>query len=88
MTSIKETRTAIKVLPGMTAQHADGVWRVTINLYRISERYPNKNWAWCEEKQEEMAYYTTDAEDALVTAKNMSKEWTAEAQRDVSLDAS
>ncbi|AYK20418.1 hypothetical protein [Aeromonas veronii] len=87
MASIKETRDAIKALPGMTALHADGEWRVTINLYRLSERYPDKNTAWCEEKQEEMAYYTTDAEDALATAKKMSEAWVAEAQRDVSADA-
>lgn len=87
MASIKETRDAIKALPGMTALHADGEWRVTINLYRLSERYPDKNTAWCEEKQEEMAYYTSDAEDALATAKKMSEAWVAEAQRDVSADA-
>lgn len=79
MASIKETRDAIKALPGMTAMHADGEWRVTVNLYRLSERYPDKNTAWCEEKQEAMAYYTDDAEDALMTAKSMSTAWEADA---------
>lgn len=40
-----------------------------------SERYPDKDTAWCEEKQEAMAYYTTDADDALATAQSMSKQW-------------
>ena len=56
MASIKETRDAIKALPGMTALHADGEWRVTVNLYRLSERYPDKGTAWCEEKQEAMVW--------------------------------
>lgn len=74
----KNTLAAIKVLPGMTAVCVDGEWRVTINLYRLSERYPDKNTAWCEEKQESMAYYTDDAEDALSTAMDMSERWVAE----------
>ena len=78
MASIKETRDAIKALPGMTALHADGEWRVTVNLYRLSERYPDKGTAWCEEKQEAMAYYTEDAEDAVATARDMSKRWVQE----------
>ena len=78
MASIKATRDAIKALPGMTALHADGEWRVTINLYQLSERYPDKKTAWCEEKQEAMAYYTEDAEDALATARNMSHRWVEE----------
>lgn len=82
MASIKETRDAIKALPGMTAMHADGEWRVTVNLYRLSERYPDKNTAWCEEKQEAMAYYTEDAMDALMTARSMSKAWEAGAQQE------
>ena len=75
MASVKATKDAIKALPGMTAMHADGEWRVTVNLYRLSERYPDKDTAWCEEKQEAMAYYTTDADDALATAQSMSKQW-------------
>lgn len=78
MASIKATRDAIKALPGMTALHADGERRVTINLYQLSERYPDKKTAWCEEKQEAMAYYTEDAEDALATARNMSHRWVEE----------
>ncbi len=75
MATVKATRDAIKALPGMTAMHADGEWRVTVNLYRLSERYPDKDTAWCEAKQEAMAYYTTDANDALATAQSMSKQW-------------
>ncbi len=75
MATVKATKDAIKALPGMTAMHADGEWRVTVNLYRLSERYPDKDTAWCEEKQEAMAYYTTDADDALATAQSMSKQW-------------
>lgn len=75
MASIKETRDAIRALPGMTALHVDGEWRVTINLYRLPERYPNKGTAWYEEKQEAMAYYTEDAEDAITTARDMSRRW-------------
>lgn len=87
MASIKEKRDAIKALLGMTALHADGEWSVKINLYRLFEPYPDKNTAWCKEKREEMAYYTTDAEDALATVKKMFEAWVTEAQRDVSADA-
>lgn len=62
----------------MTALHADGEWRVTVNLYRLSERYPDKGRAWCEERQEAIAYYTNDADDALATAKSMSQNWVNE----------
>lgn len=78
MASIKATRDAIKELPGMTALHSDGEWRVTVNLYRLSERYPDKGRAWCEERQEAIAYYTNDADDALATAKRMSQNWVNE----------
>lgn len=78
MASIKATKDAIKALPGMTALHADGEWRVTVDLYRLSERYPEKNTAWCEKKQEAMAYYTNDADDAIATAQSMSKTWVNE----------
>ena len=78
MASIKDTKDAIKALPGMTALHADGEWRVTVNLYRLSERYPDQDTAWCEQKQEAMAYYTNDAEDALATAADMSRRWVEE----------
>ena len=47
MATVKATKDAIKALPGMTAMHADGEWRVTVNLYRLSERYPDKDTAWC-----------------------------------------
>jgi len=62
----------------MTALHTDGEWRVTVNLYRLSERYPDKGRAWCEERQEAIAYYTNDADDALATAKSMSQNWVNE----------
>jgi hypothetical protein len=77
--TVKETRDAIKALPGMTASRIDGEWRVTINLYRLSDRYPDKNTEWCEEKQEAMAHYTNDPEDALGTARDMSARWVAAA---------
>ncbi len=75
MSSIKETRAAIRAIPNMTASCVDGEWRVTINIYRLSERHPGKPHAWCEEKQEAIAYYTDDAEDALGTARQMSEQW-------------
>ena len=75
MATIKGTREAIKALPGMTAVCNDGEWRVTVNLYRLSERYPDKDRRWCEQKQEEMAYYTDYADDALSTARDMSRRW-------------
>lgn len=78
MATIKATRDAIKALPGMTALYNDGEWRVTVNLYRLSERYPDKDTKWCEKKQEDMAYYTDDADDALSTARDMSRRWMAE----------
>lgn len=77
-TTAAATRAAIKALPGMTAVRIDGEWRVTVNLYRLSERHPEKNLAWCEAKQEAMAYYTDDAADALATARDMSARWEAE----------
>lgn len=75
MASIKDTRDAIKALPGMTAVHTDGEWRVTVSLYRLSDRHPGQDTAWCEEKQEALAYYTSDADDALRTARDMSMRW-------------
>ncbi|WP_323025746.1 hypothetical protein [Castellaniella sp.] len=75
MGSIKATKAAIKAIPSMTASCSDGEWRVTINLYRLSERFPGKSAAWCEAKQEAMAYYTDDADDALGTARKMAEEW-------------
>ena len=75
MASVASIKNEIKAIPNMTALYRDGEWRVTINLYRLSERHPDKDTAWCEERQEAMAYYTEDAEDALATAKAMSKQW-------------
>lgn len=76
MASSKETRDAIKALPAMTgAPNGYGDWRVTINLYRLSDRYPDKDVKWCEEKQEALAYYTSDADDAIRTARDMSIRW-------------
>lgn len=79
MASIKETKATIKALPGMTGMRTeDGEWRVTVNLYRLSDRYPDKDVHWCEEKQEAMAYYTSDADDAIKTARDMSIRWMGE----------
>lgn len=77
MATIKETRDAIKALPGMTAIYSgeDQEWRVAFDFYRISERFPDKNAAWCEQWQEAAAYYTEDADDALATAQAMSERW-------------
>jgi hypothetical protein len=75
---IATTRAAIKALPGMTADCIRGEWRVTVNLYRLSERFPDRNTAWCEAKQEAMAYYTEDAADAIGTARHMSATWESE----------
>ncbi len=76
MASSKETRDAIKALPAMTgAPNGYGDWRVTINLYRLSDRYPDKDVKWCEERQEALAYYTSDADDAIRTARDMSIRW-------------
>lgn len=75
--TVQATRAAIKALPGMTACKLNGEWRVTINLYRLSERFPDKKTDWCEDKQEAMAYYTDDADDALATARAMSAQWEA-----------
>lgn len=72
---IAATRAAIKSLPGMTANCIRGEWRVTINLYRLSERFPDRKTQWCETKQETMAYYTEDADDAIGTAREMSARW-------------
>lgn len=63
-------------MTGMRAE--DGEWRVTVNLYRLSDRYPDKDVNWCEEKQEAMAYYTSDADDAIRTARDMSIRWMGE----------
>lgn len=73
--TIAGTRAAIKALPGMTAVRHNGEWRVTINIYRLSERFPDKGIDWCDAKQEAMAYYTEDADDALATARAMSAHW-------------
>lgn len=75
--NVKETLAAIKALPGMTASRNDGEWRVTITRDHLSARYPEKKAAWRDKKQEAMAYYTNDAEDALGTARDMSARWVA-----------
>jgi hypothetical protein len=77
--TVKETRDAIKALPGMTAGRLGGEWRVTVNIYRLSEQFPDKGLEWCEHKQEAVAYYTEDADDALATARDMSGRWVASA---------
>lgn len=72
--SIKETKDAIESLRGMTASRLDGEWRVTFKLSRLLEMHPGNNRAWYEAKQEETAYYTSDSDDALATAKRMFEE--------------
>lgn len=76
--TIKETKDAIESLRGMTASRLDGEWRVTFKLSRLLEMHPGNNRAWYEAKQEEIAYYTSDAEDALATARRMYDESVAE----------
>lgn len=70
-----QTRAAILALPYMVARCTDGEWRVTINVYDVSARYEGKGIDWCDRKQEALACYTDDAEDALGTARAMSAEW-------------
>lgn len=75
MPSIKETKTAINAFEGMTCTHEDGEWRVTLKMDHLRERYPNENKEWLTEKQESIAYYTNDADDAISTAELISKQW-------------
>ena len=75
--TVQKTRDAIKALPAMTALRLDREWRVTIRLDCVRTRYPNCSAEWCEHKQEAMACYTNDAEDALGTARAMSEHWQA-----------
>lgn len=77
MATIKDTKEAIKSLPGVVASHSDGEWQITIATNSIADRFPERSVAWCKEKQEAMMYYATDADDALGTAKRMSEEWVA-----------
>ena len=78
MATTREIREAIKALPGMTAMRdVSGEWRVTVDLYRLSDRYPDEKLPWLEAKQEAMAYYGDD-DDALSTAQDMSRRWIAE----------
>lgn len=73
--TIAGTRADIKALPAMTAAFIAGEWRVTIDLYCLSERFRSLSAVECEEKQEALAYYTDGEEDALATARVMSEEW-------------
>ena len=60
--SIKDTLAAIKALPYMTARYRSD-WQE----YRVTVTGVDA------EKAERVAYYTNDAEDALETAKAMSR---------------
>ncbi|VVT11682.1 conserved hypothetical protein [Sphingomonas aurantiaca] len=75
--NVNDTRKAIKALPHMTVTRNDGEWRVTVLFQSVAARNPAKSDRWCREKQEKLAYYTNDADDALGTARDMSKRWEA-----------
>lgn len=78
MASIKSTKDAIKEIPSIVATHSDGEWRVTVSTKEISDSYSDKSSEWKKEKQEAIAYYTNDADDAVATAQKISLEWAAQ----------
>ena len=76
MSTIEEVKREIKSYPdsGIRAHHSDGEWRVFITRNKLSELYPNATKDWLMDKQEAMAYYTDDSDDALATARLMYNE--------------
>jgi hypothetical protein len=77
--TIKKTLAAIKALsPDLTARWIKdtGEYRISFSIYAIGRKWPElDHWDKAEEKNEAMAYYTEDAEDALGTAAAMVAQW-------------
>jgi len=67
--TVAQTLLAIKAIPGMTARYRDGEYRVYPTYADSTYTKPEREF-----HQEAQAYYTDDAEDALVTAHKMAEE--------------
>lgn len=67
---------AIKALPGrcMTARCVDGEWRVSFSIPAI-QMVNDCPYSEAKFRNENIAYYTNDAEDALNTAKYMNEQY-------------
>lgn len=80
--NIKETLAAIKALsPDLTARYIrdTGEFRVSFSIYAIGRKWPELDHLdRAEEKNEALAYYTDDSEDALGTARGMLAAWRAQ----------
>ncbi len=69
----KELFTAIRALPHMAITKADGEYRVTYRIGSIREADRNRHSAeWHRDHAERSAYYTSDRDDALGSAKSLS----------------
>lgn len=66
-----QTLAAIKALPNMTARRKDGEYRVTFSDAAMLAMMPGATHAERRDRQEELAYYTDDTDDALGTAQAM-----------------
>lgn len=74
--TIAGTLNRIRATPCVVGRHKDGEWRVSICLLSILRRYQHFKYREAQAKQEAMAHYTNDADDALSTAQDMSRRWT------------
>lgn len=66
-----QTLAAIKALPSMTARRKDGEYRLTFSDAAMSAMMPSATHAERRDRQEEIACYTDDKDDAYGTAKAM-----------------
>lgn len=73
MTTDKELFAAIRALPHMAITKQEGEYRVTYRLASIAAADQGQHSAdWHRDHAERAAYYTTDRDDALGTAKSLS----------------
>jgi hypothetical protein len=71
-----QTIAAIKALPGrcMTARCTDGEWRVSFSIPAI-QMANDLSYVMAKARNEAVAYYTNDAEDAVASAKAMNDQF-------------
>lgn len=73
MTNDRALFAAVRALPHMAITKRDGEYRVTYRMASIAAADQGQHSAdWHRDHAERVAYYTTDRDDALGTAKSLS----------------
>ncbi len=74
MTTDKKLFAAVRALPHMAITKADGEYRITYRLAAIAAADRGRHDAdWHRDHAERVAYYATDRDDALGTARSLSE---------------